>query len=334
MIQELASMTDLARRMLRSGTPGTLSTLFAARGSTYRPVGSMMVALPGKRAGGVSGGCLEEYVARVGEQATRSAPAALLHFSTHPNSDDDGPVLGCGGSIDILVERLAADHLRFLEELTDASESDEETWLACAIHRRDDTMSVRREWLSSNRARLTWPDPDVLIHSIPPITRLLIFGAGDDGQPLCELAASLGWHVSVADRRARFATQARFPRARAVVAGEWDEAADSLRFSPRTAVVLMTHNLDDDARVLARLSGRPFAYLGALGPAHRREWLLEQASSLGGCLDERIPRMLRGPVGLDLGERSGPGIAVAIVAEILAHLNAKSARSFYTYVAA
>src|SRR5215471_14460242 len=108
MVHDLREMTMLAQRMLRSGTPGTLSTLFAARGSTYRPLGSMMVGLPGMHAGGVSGGCLEEYIARVGERMTRSSPAVMLHFSTHPDSDEPTPVLGCGGSIDVLVERLTA----------------------------------------------------------------------------------------------------------------------------------------------------------------------------------------------------------------------------------
>src|SRR5579863_7672590 len=64
MTEELDAMIALAKRLVASGIPGTLSTLFSARGSTYRPLGSMMVSLPGAHAGGVSGGCLEEYVAR------------------------------------------------------------------------------------------------------------------------------------------------------------------------------------------------------------------------------------------------------------------------------
>src|SRR6185369_10864387 len=100
MSQDFAGMRTLAARLVASGTPGTLTTLFSARGSTYRPVGSMMVSLPGTHAGGISGGCLEEYVARIGERATRSAPAVMLQFSTHRDSDDDVPVLGCGGSIE------------------------------------------------------------------------------------------------------------------------------------------------------------------------------------------------------------------------------------------
>jgi len=60
MVDELTAMIALAKRMLAAGTAGTLSTLFSARGSTYRSLGSMMVGWPGMHAGGVSGGCLEE----------------------------------------------------------------------------------------------------------------------------------------------------------------------------------------------------------------------------------------------------------------------------------
>src|SRR5262245_51903716 len=113
MISELADVAQLARRLVESDMPGTLSTLFSARGSTYRPLGSMMVSLPGRHAGGISGGCLEEYVARIGERATRNAPAVMMHFSTHPDTDDAIPVLGCGGSIELLVERLTPEHVDF-----------------------------------------------------------------------------------------------------------------------------------------------------------------------------------------------------------------------------
>jgi len=84
MHDELSAMADLAKDVVASGLPGTLTTLFSARGSTYRPLGSMMVSLPGTRAGGISGGCLDEYVARIGERETRNVSAAMLHFTTHP----------------------------------------------------------------------------------------------------------------------------------------------------------------------------------------------------------------------------------------------------------
>ena len=334
-VQDLDAMRTLASRMLRSETPGTLSTLFAARGSTYRPLGSMMVGFPGRHAGGISGGCLEDYIVRVGERETRSAPAAMLHFSTHPDSDDNAPVLGCGGSIDVLVERLTPDHLRFLEEFTHAGERDEGSLFECRVRRDGTSVSVTREWLRPGDAhRAAASEKDVLVQYVPPMTRLVIFGAGDDAAPVCEIAASLGWHVTVVDRRARYATSARFPQARAVFACDWDDAIESIHFSPRTAVVLMTHSLDDDARVLSLLRGLRVAYAGALGPAHRREWLLEQAVALGVPAHDPVVRMLRGPIGLDLGDRTPVGIAVAITAEILAHVNRRPALSLHAHVAA
>ena len=328
MTDELAAMIALAKRLLASGTAGTLSTLFSARGSTYRPLGSMMVSLPGMHAGGVSGGCLEEYVGRVGERATRTAPVVMLLFSTHPDSEDDVPVLGCGGSIEVLVERLMPDHVAFLEQFASASECDDGSTLACRVTRTGESLSVTREWLRSDCRPAS--DGDLLVHYIPPVTRLLIFGAGDDAMPLCDIAASLGWHVSVVDRRARFATRARFPNARAVLASDWDEAVDAVVCSLRTAAVLMTHSLDDDARVLSLLSRRQLAYVGALGPAHRREWLLKQASALAVDRDVPAPVKLHGPIGLDLGDRSAAGIAIAVVAEILARLNHRDAQPLHT----
>jgi xanthine dehydrogenase accessory factor len=324
MVDELTAMIALAKRMLAAGTAGTLSTLFSARGSTYRPLGSMMVSWPGMHAGGVSGGCLEEYVARVGERATRTTPAVMLRFNTHPDSTDDTPVLGCGGSIEVLVERLTPDHVVFLEQFASASASDEGSLLACRITRAGGSLSVTRERLEPDCQPA--PDPDVLVHQIPPMTRLLIFGAGDDAIPLSDIAASLGWHVSVVDRRARLATRTRFPNATAIVASEWDEAVDTLVCSPRTAAVLMTHSLDDDARVLSLLSERRLAYVGALGPAHRRQWLVDEASAYRSMRRDQTPLQVHGPIGLDLGDRSAAGIAVAVAAEILAQLNHRDAR--------
>jgi xanthine dehydrogenase accessory factor len=340
MNDELSGMADLAKRVVESSTPGTLTTLFSARGSTYRPLGSMMVSLPGVRAGGISGGCLEEYVARIGERETRSASAVMLHFTTHPG-DDAGPTLGCGGAIELLVERLTPNHVTVLDEFATAAERDDASWLACVVRRDGKSLSVTRDWLHSGcvqarEARSVHktiaPDTDVLVQYVPPVTRLVIFGAGDDAKPLCDIGASLGWHVSVADRRARFATTARFPNAQSVLTGDWDDAVDAMTFTPRTAVVLMTHSLDDDARVISLLSGKPLAYLGALGPAHRRAWLLEQASPLAAERDDRIAAMLQGPIGLDLGDRSAAGIAVAVAAQILAHLNHRSAQSLHVPV--
>jgi len=69
----------------------------------------------------------------------------------------------------------------------------------------------------------------------------------------------------------------------------------------------MTHSLDDDARVLSLLSRRQLSYLGALGPAHRRQWLIDQASSYDLTRGNQIAVKVHGPIGLDSATDPLPG---------------------------
>jgi xanthine dehydrogenase accessory factor len=353
MRHELPEIVSLASRLFATELPATFATLLAAKGSTYRPLGSLMVGLPGMHAGAVSGGCLEDYIAREGVIATRDRHAAILTFSTGLDSSDDIPVSGCGGTIDVLVERLTGSHVEFLRELARAYDADTASLNACVVDRSHGHVVVTRRWIDlqndvydidpgfgeicrgtlrnrkSSQVSLG-PQTSVLLHYVPAVTRLVIVGAADDARPLCRIARSLGWHVTVIDRRARLATTGRFPDADAVLAGDWADVVDAVRITPKTALVLMTHSLEDDARVLSMLAGRMPSYIGALGPARRRQGLLDMAAELGTPLTDALATRVHGPIGLDLGDRSAAGIAVAVAAEIAAWANDREARPLYT----
>jgi xanthine/CO dehydrogenase XdhC/CoxF family maturation factor len=271
-----------------------------------------------------------------------------LSFSTAHEAPVGAPVLGCGGSLEILVERLTPGHVGWLKELSAAATADAPSVLQCLVDSSGGAVDVRRQWVHVSGRSRNMPDElkvicrqvlrerktyhlpldasrRALVHYVPPVSRLVIVGAGDDAHPLCDLGKLLGWHVTVVDRRARLATTERFPNADVVSAGEWDEILNCIRITPRTAVVLMTHSLEDDACVLALLDA-PNAYVGALGPANRRQWLLEEAAANGARLSESLIAQLRGPTGLDLGDRSPEGIALAVAAEILAWANCRDAQ--------
>jgi xanthine/CO dehydrogenase XdhC/CoxF family maturation factor len=87
----------------------------------------------------------------------------------------------------------------------------------------------------------------------------------------------------------------------------------------------MTHSVPDDAVLLPLLADKPCAYVGVLGPAHRRDGLIQLAGEAGSINDEFVER-LRGPIGLDLGNRSAAGIAVSVIAEIVAELNERDGK--------
>jgi xanthine/CO dehydrogenase XdhC/CoxF family maturation factor len=351
---EIHGMIDLAERLLAAGEVGVVATLFSARGSTYRPLGSMMVAGPGSMsAGGVSGGCLEEYIARHGRLLAMESRGCMLSFDTDPDAADaDKPTLGCGGAIEVLVERLTVEHVNFLHDLAAAHERDVQSAACCeVIVAEDGAIQVARSaFLASPdicgtishvgstssprppRTRLTLfqnaagRDVRTLIHHVEPMTRLVIFGAGDDVKPLCAIAQSLGWHVTVVDRRARRASPQRFPKIDQLIATQWDQAINNITFTSRTAVLLMTHSLTDDIEILPLLLEIPMAYFGALGPAHRRQWVIDGALTTASLPEDFLERF-KGPIGLNLGERSPAGIALAISAEIAAALNGRNARA-------
>jgi xanthine dehydrogenase accessory factor len=362
---ELTNMIDLAKRLIAAGETGVLSTLFSSNGSTYRQIGSMMVSGPPTlAAGGISGGCLEQYVARTGRSLTQDKPAAMLSFDADPEHDDGSkPVLGCGGSIEVLVERLNEQHVEFLESYRAAMTRDDESVATCTIALKDGQIADVSRSLSD---RLLSPDsgtpgegwgggsasrsrPDgpplypshivlregkekvhreqrVLTHHICPMTRLVIFGAGDDVQSLVSVAHGLDWHVTVVDRRARLATASRFAEADQVIGDDWAAAVEQIHFTSRTAVVLITHSLVDDIEILPLIQDKPMLYVGSLGPDHRREWIINGVQQTT-TLDERFIAKLRGPIGLNLGDRTATGIAVSISAEILAELHHRNPTS-------
>src|ERR1700755_3263669 len=125
-------MQEYARMMAAwkgAGGECVLVTVVATRGSSYRSPGARMLILPdGSRIGAVSGGCLEGELCRRAHWWTSESPAVLKTFDTSTQEDNEGFGLGCGGGIDLLLERLpseaAATHpLLAQERVTESREA-------------------------------------------------------------------------------------------------------------------------------------------------------------------------------------------------------------------
>jgi xanthine dehydrogenase accessory factor len=157
--------------------------------------------------------------------------------------------------------------------------------------------------------------------SAPPA--LVIFGAGDDAQPLVRMAKEIGWHVTVVDSRSAYATSARFPVADAVIVASAAALPKHLALDERTFVVIMTHRFAEDQQLLRALLPQPLAYLGVLGPRKRTDRLLGQLHQEGFAPDKMMLARLHAPVGLNLGGGTPETIALAILAEMLCRLSGR-----------
>ena len=148
-----------------------------------------------------------------------------------------------------------------------------------------------------------------------PEERLVIFGAGHVAIPLCAMAATVGYAVTIVDDRARFATPERFPAARAVVVGDFVEAIDSVGMTPWTNVVLVTRGHEHDETCLAHVAASPARYVGMIGSRRRVKVVYDRLRAVG--VSEAALDRVHAPIGLDLGGRSPAEIALAILAELV-----------------
>ncbi|MFL7960735.1 XdhC family protein [Pseudomonas kielensis] len=160
---------------------------------------------------------------------------------------------------------------------------------------------------------------EVFLEYLPPPTRLVIFGAGHDAQPLVQMAKLLDWHVTVVDGRAHFARTERFPLADQVIVADQATVTRQIGSLQGAAVVVMTHSYVQDRQWLDVALTSAAAYIGQLGPRERTERLLDDLNRRPAALPA-LDR-LHYPMGLDTGGDSPETVAMAILAEITAVLN-------------
>jgi len=157
----------------------------------------------------------------------------------------------------------------------------------------------------------------LFLHVFNPPLRLFVIGAVHIAQSLAPISALMGYDVTVIDPRTSFATADRFPGVK--LTHEWpDEALTDLKPDARSAIVTLTHDpkLDDPA-LHSALNSECF-YIGCLGSQRThalRVKRLQQAEFSNVQIDR-----IHGPVGLNIGAKSPPEIAISIMAEITSRL--------------
>jgi xanthine/CO dehydrogenase XdhC/CoxF family maturation factor len=348
---DLERILPLWRELESSGADYVLTTVVGVEGPSYRKPGALMlITADGRRAGTVSGGCLEAEVANRAWWLTKDGPT-VQRYST---AADDGDVpygSGCGGTVILLLERSAT--ARVLLGAQDKAFT-ARTSLAVATIMEGPQTGVRAvaEFESSSGeganlievAKLALQrgksmESVVEVGGVPTRvwcdfrparTGLWVFGAGDDAQPLVRLAKELGWFVVVKDGRSHLARRERFPLAddADVLAIKKVNAPTELLLGSirhHDVAVLMSHSYEQDLTVLAAFLavGVPVRYLGVLGPQRRTRELLAEVAAKAKIAEERIPEQveawlthLHAPTGLDLGAESPESVALSVLAEI------------------
>ncbi len=144
---------------------------------------------------------------------------------------------------------------------------------------------------------------------------LVLFGAGHVAKEVSALAVAAGFDVTVADERAEWATDARFPGARVLVRPA-DDVAREHAGGPDTYFAIATHDHPLDQRCVEALLDKPWAYLGVIGSRRKAE-RFRQRLLAAGFSKERV-EALECPMGLDIGALTPVEIGLSIAARLVA----------------
>lgn len=291
-----------------------LATVVETWGSSPRPIGSLLACdQDGHIAGSLSGGCVEEDLLEKLTNGELAATAAQQFRYGVSAEESEKFGLPCGGSLLIVVEPVPPDsehkahfaHLR--QRLAERGSVRRTVDLGAGSYSLQDTEIYEP---------LDWDaDKQILSHTYGPQFQLFIIGAGMVSRYLAEMAKMLDYRVTVCDPREQFIEDFAVSGVN-LVNDMPDDAVKAHASDPASAIVALTHDPRiDDMGLMEALKTKAF-YIGAMGStrtsASRRERL--QALDLSTA---EIAR-LHAPIGLPIGSKTPPEIAIAILAEITA----------------
>jgi xanthine dehydrogenase accessory factor len=291
--------------------PLWLATVVETFGSSPRPPGAMLALRgDGLAVGSVSGGCIEDdLVLRAQRGQLAVDRCEVLTFGV-TSEEARRFKLPCGGVIRLVVEPVRnSDWVEKVLQLIR-----EHRLVMRTVHL--DSMQVD---LSDASHSDTFAFDSAMLTTVHgPRWRMLIIGAGQTSAYLARMAQALDYHVIVCDPRAEMRETWDVPDT--TLSSEMpDDAVLALQADASTVIIALTHDPKLDDMALLEALKSPAFYVGALGSkannAKRRERL-----ALFDLSPDEIAR-LHGPVGLNIGSRTPPEIAVSILAHLISVRN-------------
>jgi xanthine dehydrogenase accessory factor len=303
-----------------AGKQALLATVVRTWGSSPRPVGSIMALCEdGSVVGSVSGGCIEDDLifrhtqayARQGDAA--AMPSGAPGFVKYGITADEAHRFGlpCGGTLELLLEyNPQADALAALVQGLEAGQ------LILRTVRLADGQVTLAPAQAPEDLRLSATE---LVNIFGPEYRMLLIGAGQLTEYLATMALFSGFAVTVCDPREEYRGAWSVPGT-TVLSDMPDDVVAAFRPDRRSCVVALTHDPKlDDLALLEALKTDAF-YVGAIGSRRNNEARRERMVEHFDQTTESLAR-LRGPIGIYIGSKTPPEIAVSVMAEILAAKN-------------
>ncbi len=155
---------------------------------------------------------------------------------------------------------------------------------------------------------------DIFVETYIRPIKVIIVGAVHIAQYLVDFAKSLNFEISIIDPRGYFASEQRFPNIKII--NKWpNEAFKEIETNMNTALIALTHDPKIDDPALQHALKKNFYYIGALGSKKTHENRCQRLRDAG-FSDDKI-KSIHGPIGIKLGGKSAPEIALSIVSQLV-----------------
>jgi xanthine dehydrogenase accessory factor len=309
------------------GQKALLATVVRTWGSSPRPVGSIMALCEtGSVVGSVSGGCIEDDLiyrykrisqptaAHPSENLTHDIPDSPPERVTYGVSADEAHRFGlpCGGTLELVLE--------FNPEVAELQQLVDMLTQGQMVHRRTDMSTGKVTLLQALQPQALSDDGKNLCNCFGPEYRMLLIGAGQLTEYLATMALFCGFAVTVCDPREEYRSGWQVAGV-TLLSDMPDDVVKAFHVDKRTCVIALTHDPKlDDLALLEALSCDAL-YVGAIGSRRndeaRRSRMVQHFDQ---TQDSLAP--LRGPIGIFIGSKTPPEIAVSVMAEVLAVKNA------------
>ncbi|HET9653246.1 MAG TPA: XdhC family protein [Usitatibacter sp.] len=300
---------ERARDWRREGCRVWLLTVAQTFGASPRPPGSLAaIRDDGILVGSVSGGCIEDDLVARREEYSGARPRTAAYGVTAEEARRFG--LPCGGNVEVLVEPEArVEHVEALLAQIAAGR---------VVARTVDLQTGAWSLAPASPADECERTPQSFTSVHGPRWRMLIIGGSEIAHYLAEVAATVDYQVFVCDPREEYKAAWRAQGAH-WIDGMPDDAVLAFRPDAHSVILTVSHDPKlDDMALLEALKSDAF-YVGAVGSARTSAERRKRLADFD-LTPQQVAR-LRGPVGLSIGSRTPPEIALAILGDLIASRN-------------
>ena len=157
-------------------------------------------------------------------------------------------------------------------------------------------------------------ETQIFINNYTQPINVVVIGAVHITQYLIDFAKNLNFEITIIDPRKYFASEKRFKNVNII--NEWpDEAFKKIEANSNTALVALTHDPKIDDPALQYALKNKFFYIGALGSKKTHFNRCQRLKEFG--FSEEEINTIHGPIGIKLGGKSPPEIALSIISQLV-----------------